>query len=95
MFYLLLESIFIYGNLDNNIYIVINTSNDCMNIIKEHILFNNEKIKVEINDNKLDIFNLSSIKKYDKILYLETSIIVKDDINKLFTATWGFKASIN
>jgi predicted O-methyltransferase YrrM len=84
MFYLLLESIFIYGNLDNNIDIVINTSNDCMNIIKEHILFNNEKIKVEINDNKLDIFNLSSIKKYDKILYLETSIIVKDDINKLF-----------
>ena len=64
MFQLLLESIFIYGNLDNNIDIVINTSNDCMNIIKEHILFNNEKIKVEINDNKLDIFNLSSIKKY-------------------------------
>ena len=47
MFYLLLESIFIYGNLDNNIDIVINTSNDCMNIIKEHILFNNEKIKLK------------------------------------------------
>jgi predicted O-methyltransferase YrrM len=88
MFYLLLESIYIYGNLDNNIDILINTTNDYINMIKEHILYNNDIIKFEINDNieKSEIFDFDNkaIKNYEKILYLETSIIVKDDINKLF-----------
>jgi lipopolysaccharide biosynthesis glycosyltransferase len=49
-------------------------------------IFNYHKIKFEINDNKynkskLDLFNLSYIKNYDKILYLDNNIIVKDDIN--------------
>ena len=94
MFYLLLESIFIYGNLDDNTQILVYTSSNFINIIKENILFNNEKIKFEINDTynnidkackaRLDLFNLKSIINYEKILYLDTDIIVKDDINKLF-----------
>jgi hypothetical protein len=62
--------------------------------MKKNHLFNNEKIKFEINDtydnidkackSKLDLFNLPSIKNYDKILYLDTDILVKDDINKVF-----------
>lgn len=57
-------------------------------------LFNDEKIKFEINDAydnidkackaRLDLFNLPSIKNYNKILYLDTDILVKDDIKKVF-----------
>ena len=94
MFYLLLESIFIYGNLDDNTNILIYTSTQFMNMIKRSQLFNDEKVKFEINDKyndinkackaRLDLFILSSITNYDKILYLDTDIIVKDDINKVF-----------
>ena len=94
MFYLLLESIFIRGNLDDNTDILIYTSTPFMNMIKQSHLFNNEKVKFEINDTynnidkackaRLDLFNLSSINNYDKILYLDTDILVKDNINKVF-----------
>jgi predicted O-methyltransferase YrrM len=94
MFFLLLESIFIYGNLDENTNILVYTSTPFMNIIKQSHLFNNEKINFEINDTyndidkackaRLDLFNLPSITNYNKILYLDTDILVKDDINKVF-----------
>jgi hypothetical protein len=94
MFYLLLESIYLYGKLDSNINILIYTSTLFMNMIKQSYLFNDEKIKFEINDtynnidksckSRLDIFNLSSIQSFNKILYLDTDIIIKDDINKVF-----------
>ena len=94
MFFLLLESIFIYGNLDDNTNILVYTSTTFMNMIKQSHLFNNEKIKFEINDTydnidkackaRLDVFNLHAIKDYNKILYLDTDILVKDDINKVF-----------
>ena len=94
MFILLLESIFIYGNIDDNTNILVYTSTSFMDIIKKSILFNDEKIKFEINDTyydidnafkaRLDLFNLSSIKNYNKILYLDTDILIKDDINKIF-----------
>jgi predicted O-methyltransferase YrrM len=93
IFYLLLESIFIYGNLNDNTNILVYTSTLFMNIIKKSHLFNNDKIKFEINDTynnidkacraKLDLFNLSAITNYNKILYLNTDI-VKNDINILF-----------
>jgi predicted O-methyltransferase YrrM len=92
MFYLCLESIFIYGNLDKNTKILIYTSSKFMNIIKQSHLFNDEIIKFEINDNydtidksckaRLDLFNF--VFNYEKILYLDTDIIIKDDINKVF-----------
>jgi len=92
IFYLFLESIFIYGNLNDTIHILVYTSTKFMNIIKESHLFNDEKIKFEINDNNNDkktisifnLFNLQSISSYEKILYLNTDILVKDDINKVF-----------
>ena len=93
MFFLLLESILIYGNLDDNTDILLYTSTQFMNIIKRSHLFS-EKIKFEINDtynnidksckSRLDLFNLVSVKNYNKILYLDTDILVKDDINKVF-----------
>ena len=93
MFFILLESIFIYGNLDENTEILVYTSTKFMNKIIQSHLFN-EKIKFEINDTydnvdksckaRLDLFNLDSIKRYNKVLYLDTDIIVKDDMNKIF-----------
>jgi len=93
MFFLLLESIFIYGNL-NNTNILVYTTTIFMNKIKQSHLFNNDKIKFEINDTyndidkackaRLDLFDLSSIINYNKILYLDTDILIKDDINKVF-----------
>jgi len=91
MFYLLLESIFIYGNADADVLVY--TSTPFMSLIKQSHLFN-EKIKFEINDEydnidkackaRLDIFNLPSVKNYSKILYLDTDILVKNEINRLF-----------
>ena len=93
MFYLLLESLFTYGNLDDNIDILVYTSTQFMNKIMQSHLFNT-KIVFEINDtysnidkackSRLDIFELPSTTKYAKILYLDTDILVKDDINILF-----------
>ena len=55
-----------------------------MNKIKTSQLFNKNKILFEINDTKdtidkackarLDLFDLESIKNYNKILYLDTDI---------------------
>ena len=94
MFFILLESIFIYGNLDENTNILVYTSTPFMNKIKQSHLFNDEKIKFEINDTyhnidkacfaRLDLFNLPSITNYNKIIYLDTDILVKDDIKKVF-----------
>jgi predicted O-methyltransferase YrrM len=94
MFFLLLESIFIYGNLDNNTHILVYTSTPFMNKMKQSHLFNNEKIKFEINDTydnidkackaRLDLFHLPSVQNYSKILYLDTDILVKDNIHNVF-----------
>ena len=94
MFLLTLESILIYGKLDENTQILVYTSTPFMDVIKKSHLFNHEKIKFEINDTyndidksckaRLDLFNLPSVKNYNKILYLDTDILVKDDINKVF-----------
>ena len=50
MFFLLLESIFTYGILDENTKILVYTSTPFMNMIKQSHLFINEKINFEIND---------------------------------------------
>ena len=93
MFYLLLESIYIYGKIDKNTQILIYTSTPFMDIIKNSHLFN-ENMVFEINDTyntidlackaRMDLFKLASCIKYDKILYLDTGILIKDDLNKIF-----------
>jgi len=94
MFFYLLESIFTYGKLDDKTHILVYTSTDFMNMIKQNGLFNKEKIYFEINNTynnvdksckaRLDLFKLESIKNYNKILYLDTDVLLKDDINKVF-----------
>ena len=94
MFYLLLESIFIYGDLDDETELLIYTSTSFMHKIKQSHLFNDTKMKFEVNDtfdsvekackSRLNLFNFESVKKYKKILYLDTDIIVKRSISKMF-----------
>jgi len=92
LFYLLVKSIRLYGNLGDT-EILVYTSTLFMNKIKQSVLYN-EQMKFEINDtydtadkackSRLDLFEFKSISRYDKILYLDTDIIIKNDINKLF-----------
>ena len=96
LFFLLLESILQYGNLNHKTDILVYTSTSFMNIIKKHylFLFNDKKIFFEINDtydtidkackSRYNVFNLNSIDKYNKILYLDTDIVIIHDINKVF-----------
>jgi predicted O-methyltransferase YrrM len=93
LLYILLESLYIYGNINDDIEILIYTSSHFMDIIKQSHLYSTN-IQFEINDNynninlacksRLDFFTLKSSIKYNKILYLDTDIIVKDDISKIF-----------
>ena len=93
LLYLLLESIYIYGKININNKILIYTSTPFMNKIKQSHLFSNYII-FEINDSytcidsacksRLDVFELESVSKCDKVLYLDTDIIIKGNINKLF-----------
>ncbi len=92
LYFLLIESLFIFNTL-NNTEILIYTNTEFMNIIKYNHLYT-DKIIFEINDNynnidtacksRLDLFNLKNIHKYEKILYLDTDIIINGDINILF-----------
>lgn len=87
MLYLLLESINRYGNLDSKTDILIYTSTPFMNKIKE----SSYKVIFEVNDNynnidkackaRLDMFSFKYISMYEKILYLDSDIIVNCDIN--------------
>lgn len=91
MFYLLLESLIRYGIKDHT-EVFIYTSTRFMNLIKNK--FPQVKLQFEINDTytsidsackaRLDLFDLESTKKYDKILYLDTDIIVKSDLRPVF-----------
>ncbi len=93
MLYMLLESLYIFGNLNDNIDILIYTTTEYMNMIKQSNLYCKNMV-FEINDNyndvdsackaRLDLFDLESVKLYEKILYLDTDILVKKYINKLF-----------
>ncbi len=94
IFYMLLESILLYGNLGENTHLLVYTSSKFMNLIKRHHLFDSEKIKFEINDtynnidsackSRIDVFDLPQINNYEKILYLDSDILVKDDIQRVF-----------
>ncbi len=93
MLYIFLDSIYLYGQLDNETDILIYTSTEFMEIIKKSNLYSNH-IKFEINDTynntdkackaRLDLFKLESANRYEKILYLDTDILVKRPVNILY-----------
>ena len=91
--YLLLESIYIYGNIDNETDILIYTSTAFMNIIKNSNLCN-DRIKFELNDNyndidsacksRLDLFDLPTAQNYKVFLYLDSDVLIKNNIRLIF-----------
>jgi hypothetical protein len=93
MLYLLLESIYLFGDLDDNTDILIYTSTSFKNLI-EASAFYSPKLKFEVNDTKdsidkackarLDLFQLPSTSKYEKILYLDTDILIKRSLLNIF-----------
>jgi len=94
----MLESVVTFGHLNKDIEILVYTSSVFVELIKQSGLYKlaNEKSNIvfAINDNynnvdlackaRLDLFDLPQIQGYSKILYLDTDIIVKSDITKLF-----------
>ena len=96
MFMLLLESILKYGNLDDNIQILVYTTTEYMNLIKRSYLYSPTRIVFEVNDNittidaacksRMDLYSFEPVKnnKYKKILYLDTDIIVKGPLGHVF-----------
>lgn len=95
LLYLLLESIQLYGQLDQQTHILIYTSTNFRKIIKRSCLLQ-PNILFQINDNyenvtlackaRLDLFELPLLRDntYQKILYLDTDILVKGNINPIF-----------
>ena len=98
LFYLLLESIQVNGNLDNldnTTHLLVYTSTLFMNKIKQSP-FMNRNIVFEISDSmdtvdkacksRLDLFQLPSVAQfnYHKILYLDVDIIVQGDLHRIF-----------
>lgn len=94
LLFLLLESIFIYGELKDNIEILVYTSSEFMNLIKDSHLYDENKIKFQLNDNytdvyssccsRLDFFEFENIDRYEKILYLDSDVLIKNDLNSVF-----------
>ena len=93
LLYLWLESVSLYGNLNENTDIIIYTSTDFANKIKRTELFF-DKIKFQINDeynnldnvckSRLDLFDFSIISNYEKILYTDIDVIIINDVNEIF-----------
>jgi lipopolysaccharide biosynthesis glycosyltransferase len=89
---LLLNSIYKKGNLNSNTDILVYTTTEFMNIIKQTP--ENNKLLFQINDNyqtleqsyfaRTDVFNFHLISSYLKILYVDTDIIISGDLNTIF-----------
>lgn len=75
--FLLLESIYVYGNISRDTIILLDTSNEeYINIIKNSHLYFEDKIE----------FGKPNLTKYQKVLSIDTCVIVKNDLSKLFDA---------
>jgi lipopolysaccharide biosynthesis glycosyltransferase len=93
LLFLLVRSIQLYGELGEETDILIYTSTVFMNRIKGS-RFYRPNIKFETNDEfgslykacmaRLDLFDLASTKQYNKILYLDTDILVKKKLGHVF-----------
>ena len=92
MFLLLLTSIHLFGNLDNNVKILVYTTSAYKDLIMKSTL--SENLLFEICDtydtidaackSRLDLFTLQSVHDFETILYLDTDIIVASDLRPVF-----------
>ena len=77
-FILLLESILIYGNISKDTVIVVHTSQENIDILKDTHLCINDKVVFEL------ISSSTFLTRYQKILFIDPYVIVKADLNNLF-----------
>jgi hypothetical protein len=93
---LLLHSLYLYGNVNNlTTDLLVYTNSKFKNIIEKNICwikyFNinfiiNDSINTKLTAcrSRFDIFNFDLVNKYNNILYLDTDIIINNDINLIF-----------
>jgi len=92
---LLLSSILSKGSLNlNNTNILIltddtfiddiNVALEELNLNQKYFILSNINSVFKASASKVKIFDYEQINLYDKILYLDTDIIINDDINKIF-----------
>jgi lipopolysaccharide biosynthesis glycosyltransferase len=98
MFIVMLDSLLSFGNLNKTHEILVYTSSQFKEMIQQHPLFaiaqEQTNMVFAINDNyitvdaackaRLDLFDLAQTREYNKVLYLDTDIIIKGDITGLF-----------
>ena len=92
-FYLLLESIQLFGNLQQNTDLLVYTSSHFEKKIRESNLYQSN-ILFHINNTydttdkaakaRLDLFDIPIIQNYQKILYLDTDIIIRRSLQPIF-----------
>lgn len=80
-FLCLLESILIYGNIEPDTVIVIYTSSDYISVLEKiHLCIATDKIIFELNT----VAKKSLLIRYQNVLFLDTSVIVKDSLSRMF-----------
>lgn len=95
LFELLLNSLNKYSPLDENTDLLLVTDNELATVLNEKklCLHDGREIKVyklvkngivEACCARLDIFDYPLIKKYDKILYIDSDILFEDNVSKIF-----------
>ncbi len=93
LLFLLLESMHLFGNVQEDTDIIIYTTTEFKNRIEKSHLYTS-KIQFQINDSyttlvqackaRLDIFSFPVINNYQKILYLDTDILFRHPIENVF-----------
>lgn len=80
-FLCLLESILIYGNTGDDTVIVVYTSKEYKFILEKiHLCIATDKVTLEVNT----VSKNSLFTRYQNVLFLDTSVIVKDDLSRIF-----------
>ena len=96
-----LDSIYTFGNLNDNTDIILYTSETYKNkIIDSHLI--NDRVNIQLFNNNpsyrtllLDQFDLPILKEYNKVLYLDINVLVHGDLNQLLNSIEDDKVFTN
>ncbi len=93
LFFLLLDSIQLFGNIQNDIDILVYTNPRFKKKIEEshfyqpyiHFHISTDKNTIEKSARaRLDLFEIPMVQNYEKILYLDTDIIIRHSLQPIF-----------
>lgn len=93
LFFLLLESIQLFGNIQNDIDLLVYTNDHFKRRIEESHFYQ-PYIKFHINNGyntvdqsakaRLDLYDIPMVQNYQKILYLDTDILIRHSLQPIF-----------